>query len=265
MNIFQFGKDVWSSTYLLLQISKREILSKYVDSYLGILWAVIEPVGMTLMLSLVFKLGFRVGEIDGVSFFLYMLTGMIVFNFFSSCLAEGAVLVRSYSFLVKKNDFKLHILPITKNISNSFPHAIMLFLLILVLLYNGLAPSFYWVQILYYFFAMNMFLIGLNLLTSSVSVFFPDLVRIIGIVLNIFFYITPIVWSSRNVPKSWEWIIVINPLAYIVDGYRKSLILGVGFWEDPLGAIFFWFLTALLLFVGINFFHKLKPHFADVL
>ena len=260
-----FIKQILEKRYLLYQLTKRDFISKYVDSYLGLAWAVLEPLATTLILSLIFSFGFRAGLKQDVPFFVYMFTGMVAFNFFSKAAGEGANVIQSYSFLVKKVNFKLFILPVMKNISCSIFHLIMLMLLIVVLIYYGFYPSWYWLQFFYYFFAMNLLVLGFTWLTSSISVFVPDVRHLVTLGMQFFFYLSPVFWSIENIPEKWAILPKLNPMYYIINGYRDSFIYSKPFWEHIGETIYFWSVTFILLVVGTTVFRKLRPQFADVI
>ena len=122
-------------------------------------------------------------------------------------------------------------------------------------------------QMLYYTFAMMILLLGLIYATSAIVVFFKDLGQIINIILQIGVWMTPIMWNIDGMELNPLLITILklNPMYYIVAGYRDSLINKAGFWEQPGMTIYYWILTIVLFIIGTKIFKKLKPHFADVL
>ena len=100
---------------------------------------------------------------------------------------------------------------------------------------------------------------------SALAVFFKDIGQLVSMFLQIGFWITPIFWNSENVPLWIEKIIKLNPMYYIVRGYRDSFIYKVPFWERINTSIYFWVITIILLILGALVFKKLRPHFADEL
>ena len=122
-------------------------------------------------------------------------------------------------------------------------------------------------QMLYYTFAMMILLLGLIYATSAIVVFFKDLGQIINIILQIGVWMTPIMWNIDGMELNPILITILklNPMYYIVAGYRDSLINKAGFWEQPGMTIYYWILTIVLFIIGTKIFKKLKPHFADVL
>ena len=112
---------------------------------------------------------------------------------------------------------------------------------------------------------MLVFILGLTWITSAVVVFFRDLGQIITMFIQFFFWLTPIIWSFKIVPLKYQYIIEYNPIYYIVEGYRDSLIYNVWFWEKSTLSIQYWIITMIIFFSGAIIFRKLRPHFADVL
>jgi len=95
--------------------------------------------------------------------------------------------------------------------------------------------------------------------------FFKDLGQLINIFLQIGIWATPIMWSYNIIPEKYQWIVKLNPMLYIVEGYRDSFINNIWFWEKQIQTIYFWLISLSLFFMGAIIFKRLKPHFADVL
>lgn len=260
-----FFRQIGEKRYLLYQLTKRDLIQKYVDSYLGLTWAIFEPLATTLILSVIFTLGFKTGPVQDVPFFLYLFSGIVAFNYFSMSFNEGSQVIRSYSFLVKKVNFRLSILPIVKVFSCSIFHSIMIVLLLIVLLFYGYYPSIYWFQFIYYFFAMNVLVLGLSWGTSAISVFVPDVRHVVAIGLQFLFYLSPVFWSIDNIPDKWSFLPKLNPMFYIINGYRDTFIYHKPFWYHMNETIYFWVFSITCLAAGAMIFKRLRPHFADVI
>ena len=112
-----------------------------------------------------------------------------------------------------------------------------------------------------------MLLLGLTYLTSALVVFFRDLNQVISIVLQVGIWATPIMWNmdTMDIGAGFKGILMLNPLYYIVQGYRGSLIGKTAFWEQPGLTVYFWVFTLVMLLIGTGVFQKLRMHFADVL
>jgi len=187
--------------------------------------------------------------------------------FFQDALNGGTNALLEYNYLVKKVVFKISILPIVKIISALFVHVFfVVFALILCACY-GYTPSLYTLQIIYYSVCTFLFVLGLVYATSAIVIFFRDLTQIINIFLQVGVWLTPIMWDV-NMLASHPWLIKVfklNPMYYVVTGYRDSMLGHVGIWHHSAWTIYFWVVTILLFGLGSVIFKRLKPHFADVL
>ena len=127
-------------------------------------------------------------------------------------------------------------------------------------------PSVYWLQLVYYIVYMLLVCIGVSYFTASLFVFFRDVVQIVSIVLQIVFWITPIVWQMSIFDEKVQWALNFNPLFYPVRGYRDALMSGKCFWEYGFGwNLYYWLIALAFCLIGMSCFKKLKQHFADVL
>ena len=170
-----------------------------------------------------------------------------------------------YSYLVKKVLFKISILPVIKVLSALFVH--LFFILFTLVLYScyGYFPDLYTLQIFYYTGCMIVLTLALSYMTSALVIFFRDLTQIISIILQVGVWMTPIMWQITILPEKVRFIFELNPMYYIVCGYRDALINKVWFWENARLTVWFWVCTLFLLAVGTWVFKKLKIHFADIL
>ena len=154
-----------------------------------------------------------------------------------------------------------------KEISALFVHLFFILFTIILFACYGYFPDLYTLQVLYYTFCIFVLALGIGYATSAIVIFFRDLSQIIGIILQVGVWATPIMWNidTIDLPRQLQWIFKINPMYYIVTGYRDSLINKVWFFEHFDMTVYFWMITAALFAVGTVIFKRLKVHFADVL
>ena len=112
---------------------------------------------------------------------------------------------------------------------------------------------------------MIVLVYSLSIITSSIVLFFRDLSQIINILMNMGFWITPIGWQLTMLPSSVARIFKLNPLYYIVTGYRDAFVDKIFFWQRPYQTVYFWMFCLVTLLIGIKLFNKLRPHFSDVI
>lgn len=259
-------KSILQNKKLLFQLAKNDFKKKYVGSMLGIIWAFIQPISTILIYWFVFSVGLKAGSpVENVPFLFWFVLGLVPWFFFQEAVINALNCMSEYSYLVKKVVFQIDILPLIKIISSFFIHIVFILIVILIGILYGFIPNIYFLQLPYYIFCIFILALGISYITSSVSIFFRDLGQIINILLQIGMWATPIMWSYDVIPERFQWIEKLNPLFYIVDGYRSIYIKQHWFWENSFQMFYFWIISIFLLLAGVRIFHKLKPHFADVL
>lgn len=262
--IMNFLRDIYNSKNLVLQLAKRDYRQQNEGSGLGIFWNYLQPLVFIGVIYIIIKTGFRNVTKTPLPFDLYLITGIVCWQYFASNIISMASVIRSYSFLVKKVDFRLSILPLVKILSSFAPHVVLTFLAILLAAYRGWLPSLYLFQLIYYFICMVVFLLGFGWFTSSTSLFLKDVTNIVSLAVQFGFWITPIFWHLESMPENMQFILSLNPACYIVTGYRDSIFSQGWFWQRPEETLIFWISTTVTLLLGVYVFRKLNPHFSEV-
>lgn len=261
------------SRKLVWNLAKNDIRKKFAGSYFGVIWAFVQPVITVLLYWFVFEKGLNSKATDlrtgiEIPFVLWLMAGLVPWFYFQEAMNGGTGVLVEYSYLVKKVVFQIDILPVVKMISALFTHLFFVVFAILIFACMGYYPNPYMLQVIYYSFCMILFTTGLVYATSAVTVFFRDMKEVVAIILQIGMWVTPIMWNFESMVQIPGWAVTIlklNPMYYIVSGYRDALINQIGFWEYPGLTLYFWVVTAALLLLGTVVFKRLRPHFADVL
>jgi ABC-type polysaccharide/polyol phosphate export permease len=264
---FQFLADVFQSRAVIYELTKQDFRSKYLGSYLGLVWAFVNPSITIAIFWFVFQVGFKTKAIATaeVPFVLWLIAGMIPWFFFGDSVSSAANSILEKSYLVQKVVFRVSILPIIKILSALLIHFFFVGVLCIMFLGYGFTPQWYYVQVIYYLFAMIILIAGLSWITSSLTLFLRDTGQIVGMLLQFGFWLTPIFWSSKTLQGKYQIFIKLNPLYYIIEGYRDSFINRVWFWEHAALTAYFWAITCTIFIVGAFVFKRLRPHFSDVL
>ncbi len=262
--------ELWQSRQLIWKLARNDFKKRYAGSYLGAVWAMVQPVVTVIMYWIVFEKVFggqgpRGDNGAEVPFVLFLTAGLVPWFYFSEALNSGTNALLEYNYLVKKVVFKISILPIIKVIAAGFIHAFFVFVLLVVACGYGYLPSLYTLQLVYYSLCLFVLVLGLSYATCAVVVFFKDLSQIINIALQIGMWVTPIMWNIDQFDNGWIGLLRLNPLVYVVSGYRSAIYGHSWFWENWAGTLYFWGVTAVLFALGAVIFKKLKVHFADVL
>ena len=258
--------ELFQNRELIWKLAKNDFRSKHAGSYLGVVWAFVQPVVSVLVYWFVFTIGGRAPSGDtGYPFVLWLIVGIVPWFFFADALGQGTSALLSYQYLVKKVVFKISILPIIKIISSFFVHVFLVAVTLILLILNGFFPSLYWIQIFYFSFCAFLLVLGMSYITCSVVVFFRDLGQIISIALQVGVWITPIMWDIESLSRPWQIVFKLNPVYYLVDGYRMALLDRMWFWEHFYSTAYFWIFTVVMFLFGALVFKRLKVHFADIL
>ncbi len=250
---------------LIFSMARREISLKYAGSYLSWLWPFIQPLVMVLVFWFVFSVGFRVKPSSDVPFVVWLTAGLAAWFVFNEIINGSAALVVSNANLVKKTLFPSEILPIVLVLTSLFAHSIFLIILIGLLFFQKLPFSVFYFQAAYYLLCLTVLAVGLSWILSSLNVFIRDVGHMVTVIMQVGFWVTPIFWVSAMMSPKIQKVLQINPIFYIIQGYRDSFIDFVPFWSHPYQTLYFWFCALAFLFIGSHVFMKMKPQFPDVL
>lgn len=260
-------QELYQSRHLIWKLAKNDFKKRYAGSYLGAVWAMVQPVVTVAMYYVVFDLIMGTGKsmVPDKPYVLFLTAGLVPWFYFSEALNSGTNALLEYNYLVKKVVFKISVLPIIKIIAATFIHVFFAVVLLVIAACYGYFPTVYTIQLVYYSFCLFIFVLGLCYTTCAVMVFFKDIGQIISILLQIGMWATPILWDISGLSPTVQMFVKINPLVYIVNGYRSAIFEKTWFFEDFYSTMYFWIFTVVIFSVGALVFKRLKVHFADVL
>lgn len=251
---------------LLIGLIRNDFKQRFAGNYLGIVWAFLQPLITIAVYWFVFTNGFKSPPIQNVPFLLWLLCGLVPWFLINECIIGASESITQNIYLVKKVMFEVKLLPLVKLGSALLVNFVFYLLMLLCFLLFGFKPHWFWLQTFYYFFATIFFVFGVALLLSSIVVFVKDVSHVVLIVMQLFFWMTPIFWNiSLVTSQPILFILKMNPVYYIINGFRESLIYGVPFWKHTWLTIYFWIICLLTFYTGNKVFNKLQPHFSDVL
>lgn len=256
---------LYANRRLVWQLALYDLRSRYGGTVVGSAWAILNPAILIVVIWVVFVYGLRIASESGPSYFLVLLCGFIPWMAFSEALTAGASSVLNHSYLVRKIAFPLEILPLVNIVSAFIVHGFLVVLLIAILTASGFYPTVHFLQVIYFSLAMMALAAGPAWAFAALNVLNRDVGQALGAIMTIWFWSTPIVWPASNLPAPWLRIVELNPIFYVVEGYRNAFLYGrppLALW--PLD-LYFWGVTGMLFVLGAVVFRRLRPHFADVL
>ncbi len=254
--------------WLIKYLAQRQVASSYQGSYLGLVWALLSPLLMVAMLTVIFSnvLGIRVREVTGdssLNFGLYLYCGLIPFLAYSQALNQGVNIIRRNSDLVQGVVFPLEILPLTTVLTTLIQNVFGVVAVSLVLVTLEQRLSWTIVLLPLVMVVQLVFTLGLAYLMAVAGTYVPDVRETLKAVVRATFFITPILWPTGRVPEQYSFLVDYNPLAALVEAYR-DLILG-GQLPDAWGMAYFSIVALVLFVVGFVVFNRAKYNFADLL
>ncbi|WP_455717124.1 ABC transporter permease [Anaerosporobacter sp.] len=257
--------EIFKNRKLVLQLAKNDFKTRFAGSYLGVIWAFVQPIVTVIVYWFVFQMAFKSGNIGDSPFILWLVAGLVSWFFFAEAINSATVSLIDYSYLVKKVVFNISILPVVKVVSSFFVHVFFVVITLLLFVIYKYGIDIYMIQVVYYTFCMFVLVLGIVYATSALQVFFRDVGQLVNILLQVGMWMTPIMWQDTMLPENFRVLLYLNPMYYITNGYRDSLIGKVWFWERQTESIVFWFIAIMIFIIGTGIYKKLKVHFADVL
>ncbi|AWC30556.1 ABC transporter permease [Bacillus cytotoxicus] len=259
-------KEQIKSFYLIKRLSIYQIKSTNNNNYLGMFWEVLNPLIQMSIYWFVFGLGIRGGQgVNGIPFVYWLTAGLVVWFFINPATIQSSKSIYTRLNIVSKMNFPMSVIPSYVIIANFYQHLMLVGITTVVFLIIGPGISINYIQIIYYMFATIMFLFSLSLITSTLATIVRDVQMIVQAVMRMMLYLTPILWTPEKLPPVIQNVMNLNPLGYIVEGYRKSL-LGTGwFYQDIKYTLYFWGIVLFMLILGAMLHVKFRKHFIDYL
>jgi lipopolysaccharide transport system permease protein len=259
--------SLWRNRSLIHVLAKREVMSRYQGSILGVLWSFFNPLFMltiyTFVFSEVFKTRWSIGSESKTEFALVLFAGLTVFNLFAECISRAPGLILSNPNYVKKVIFPLEILPFVGLISAAYHMIISLVVwLVAYFIFTGL-PHITVLLLPLIIFPFALFIMGLSWALASLGVFLRDVSQFIGVLVTTLMFLSPIFYPVSSFPEAHQYILYFNPLTSVIEMTRDVLYWG----KLPEFSVLalYWLLTSAIAWLGFAWFQKTRGGFADVL
>ena len=265
LGIGRFVATLFLQRAMIFGLTKHELRMRYAGTLAGILWSFVQPLLTILTYWLVFDWGLKVQPANNLPFTVVFVCGIVPWMTFAEAVNNSANAVTSHSHLVRKIAFPTEILPAVNVLTSLVPHLFLLLMLMILIAFFHLPFSFMFFQSLYFLAAMTVLAIGIGWFLGALNVFYRDLGQAVTPITGLWFWLTPIVWPIEMVPERIRPWLALNPMTYIVEGYRNSFLYARPFWADWIGTVAFWSFAIGMLLIGAFVFKRLKPEFADVL
>jgi lipopolysaccharide transport system permease protein len=253
--------DLWAYRELLYFLTLRDIKVRYKQTLMGFIWVVIQPLMTMLIFTLIFNKFARL-ETKDIPYPLFAYSGLLLWTFFSNAVTSGTHSLVTNSHLVTKVYFPRVFIPAAAVGASLLDLAIASVLLIALAIYYGVTPTWGGLLLPLMVLLATMMALGTGMLVSALTVKYRDLRHALPFVMQFWMFASPVIYPTSLVPEQWRWILLVNPMTGILEGFRTALT----------GQPFDWTLIGIsavasttLLGVAFYVFRGLEDTFADVI
>ncbi len=254
-------RELWAYRELLWVLALRDIKVRYKQTVLGCAWAVIQPFVAMVIFSVIFGRWAKIPS-EGYAYPVFVYAGLLPWTFFASVLSGAGSSVVGSVNLITKVYFPRLIVPLAEVGAPFVDFLIASGIMFLLMLYYGVGWHWQLLALPLLLFATIFTALGVGTLLSALVVAYRDFRFIIPFLLQVWMYATPIVYPVGIVPGHWRWVLYLNPMAGIIDGFR-SAFFGKPFNLDVLGLSFC--ASVVVFLIGVMYFEQVERRFADVI
>lgn len=254
--------ESWRYRELIYFFAWRDVKVRYKQAVLGAAWAVLQP----LLTMLVFTVFFgRLAKVpsDGIPYPLFAYVGLVLWTYFSGVLGQASQSLVSNSNLITKVYFPRATLPLSNVLGGLLDFVISFGFVVIMIAYYRIQPGWPMLLAPTFVLAAIMFTLGAGLLIASLNVWYRDVKYVIPLVIQLWLFVTPVIYPMSFVPERFRLVMSLNPLAGIVEGFRVCLLLGR--WPDPMLTAASFAATLAVLVLGMTCFRRMERTFADII
>lgn len=262
----EFIKNIIINRKLIFQLGKNDFKNRFASTSLGSIWGFLSPFVFMFTYVIVFQYILKTGSAGNDPYIVWFLPGMSMWMCINDNILSASGSIRNYSYLVKKVVFPVDVIPVISIIATSFVSLFLFTISTIVCIIFGYIPNV--LQLIYIIFAAYMFIIAFTRFTSAVCTLVPDFAQLLGILMQLFMWFTPVIWNLSMLVNHQvlQKIFQCMPFTYLVTGFREVFIEGNIVTKDyGIYTIVFWVVTIVMLVWGNYVFKKSKKDFADVL
>lgn len=251
----------------IFKLAKSDLVKTYRGSALGWAWAIIKPTVTILVYWFAFEIGLRAGKgVNGFPYFLWLIAGVVPWFYMNEMITKGTDCIRKYSFLVTKMKFPVSTIPTFINISKLITHLILLSIVMILFIFFGFNPDIYWVQIIFYMLLTFVFFNVWGLFSAPLAAISKDYSNLVKSFVTAVFWLSGIIWNPDTISNPIvQKLLHLNPVTFLVSGYRNCFINKIWFWEQPKRLLYFVIITIVLLVMALKTYKKVRKDIPDVL
>lgn len=267
-------KENFTNLFRIYSIAKYELLADMRDSKFGIFWNFASPAIQVLTYWLIFGVAWnrKPIEVHGITvpYLPWLIVGYAIWWFIQPCIQKGCSAIFSKTNVITKMKFPVSVLPATVVCKELFNHCCMLLIMVVTLLICGYWPTIHWLWLIYYLFCAFVFSQSVTMILSVLTMLWRDIKKLVTSLIRMFMYFSPVIWEchfSNGIPFAsfLNSIMKLNPVYYIIQGYRDAVFYKIPFWEHPYLTLYFWGVVLVLFAIGCALMFKFKKKFIDLI
>ena len=258
--------ECYSNRYRLFRLACYELKAQNNGTVFGFFWNLLNPALQILIYWFVFEIGLNAAAPrDGYPYIIWMIFGIIPWFYLSTSLVGSTGAIFNFSGVLKRMNFPPAVVPVKTVLSAFLGHLLAMCVVFSIFFLCGYGVGFNALWLIYFMFCSVAFLIGYVLFASAITVVFKDFQKLMNSIIRLLFYISPVVWSPERLPENLRFVLKLNPLAYIIDGYRESVLYNHGLLFHWKQGVYFWAFTLILFIVGCVVHMRLRKQFMDLI
>ena len=260
-------KDHLQYKQQIFKLAKADLIKTYRGAALGWAWAIIKPAVTIFVYWFAFQIGIRSGKnVEEFPFFLWLIAGLVPWFYINDMLVQGTESIRRYSYLVTKMKFPISTIPTFVSISKLLVNLFLIVVMIFIFIFMGYAPDIYIVQLPIYILLSFLMFTVFSLFASLLACMSKDFANLVKSLVTAVFWLSGIVWNVNTIDIPWLKVLLkINPVTYLVEGFRNCFVHKVWIWESPKTLLCFLAILIVLTVTAVVLYKKLRKEIPDVL
>ena len=262
----EFIKAMLKNKKLIWQLGKNDFKNRFASTSLGSIWGFLQPFVFMVTYAIVFEYILKTGSSGEYPYAVWFFPGMAIWQWINDMIISSSNSIRTYSYLVKKVVFPVDIIPTISIVASSFVGLFLVGIATIIAMIYGYMPNIF--ILVYVIIAVYAFTISFTRFTSAITTVVPDFANLLGILMQLFFWFTPVIWNLDMLAEHQTILKIMqcSPFTYLITAFRQVFINeNIVFSENGIFTIIFWIITIVMFIWGNSVFKRTKKDFADVL
>ncbi len=263
VNLRRDFRELWLHRELLFTLTRREIVSRYKQTFFGLGWSLLQPILQTIVYTIAFSLVLRTASAEGIPYTAFVFANLTLWTYFSSTTINAMNSLRANTALITKVSFPREIIPMSSILSGLFDFTVTFVVLVILNAFFGFYPNIKFLYIPVILIIEILFILDLALILSVFTVVRRDLTYIVQFLITLYMFLTPVFFTIAALPKKLQEFYYINPMGAIIDAFKNVVFYN---YEPRWYSLLLALVALILIFIpSYKFFKRAEKYFADVL